>query len=37
MGPIAASRVGFKDGQYLLNPSLEELKLLRVRPSSGWH
>ena len=25
-GPIAASRVGFKDGKFLLNPSLEELK-----------
>ena len=25
-GPIAASRVGFKDGKYLLNPSQEELK-----------
>ena len=26
MGPIAASRVGYKDGKYLLNPSLEQLK-----------
>ena len=26
LGPIAASRVGYKDGKYLLNPSLEELK-----------
>ena len=25
-GPIAASRVGYKDGKYLLNPSLQELK-----------
>ena len=25
-GPIAASRVGYKDGEYILNPSLEELK-----------
>jgi polyribonucleotide nucleotidyltransferase len=25
-GPIAASRVGFKDGKYILNPSPEELK-----------
>ena len=25
-GPIAASRVGYKDGEYLLNPSVEELK-----------
>ena len=26
MGPIAASRVGYKEGKYLLNPSVEELK-----------
>ena len=26
MGPIAASRVGYKEGKYLLNPSIEELK-----------
>ena len=26
MGPIAASRVGYKNGKYLLNPSVEELK-----------
>ena len=25
-GPIAASRVGFKDGKYLLNPSAKEWK-----------
>ena len=25
-GPIGASRVGYKDGKYLLNPSIEELK-----------
>ena len=25
-GPIAASRVGYKEGKYLLNPSIEELK-----------
>ena len=25
-GPIAASRVGYKNGEFLLNPSLEELK-----------
>ena len=27
LGPIAASRVGYKDGKYLLNPSVEELKV----------
>ena len=26
LGPIAASRVGYKNGKYLLNPSVEELK-----------
>ena len=26
LGPIAASRVGYKDGKYLLNPSVNELK-----------
>ena len=25
-GPIAASRVGYRDGKYLLNPTAEELK-----------
>ena len=30
MGPIAASRVGYKDGKYLLNPSIEELKDLEL-------
>ena len=25
-GPVAASRVGFKDGKYLLNPSIKELE-----------
>jgi polyribonucleotide nucleotidyltransferase len=26
MGPIGAARVGYKDGEYILNPSLEEAK-----------
>ncbi|HCW62172.1 MAG TPA: polyribonucleotide nucleotidyltransferase, partial [Sphingobium sp.] len=26
MGPIGAARVGYKDGEYQLNPSLEEAK-----------
>jgi polyribonucleotide nucleotidyltransferase len=26
MGPIGAARVGYKDGEYLLNPSMEEVK-----------
>ena len=29
-GPIGASRVGYKDGKYLLNPSIEELKRIRI-------
>ena len=27
LGPIAASRVGYKNGEFLLNPSVEELKV----------
>ena len=26
LGPVGASRVGFKDGEYILNPTVEELK-----------
>jgi polyribonucleotide nucleotidyltransferase len=26
MGPIGAARIGYKDGEYLLNPSLDEVK-----------
>src|SRR3978361_2093438 len=26
MGPIAAARVGFKDGEYILNPTQEQMK-----------
>ena len=26
MGPIGAARVGYKDGEYILNPSLEQMK-----------
>src|SRR6201995_4687745 len=26
MGPIGAARVGFKDGEYILNPTLEQVK-----------
>ena len=26
MGPIAAARVGYKDGEYLLNPSMDQVK-----------
>ena len=30
MGPIGAARVGFKDGEYQLNPSLDEVKQGRL-------
>ena len=26
MGPIAAARVGYKDGEYILNPTLDEAR-----------
>lgn len=29
-GPIAAARVGYRDGQYVLNPSLDEVKLSKL-------
>ncbi len=32
MGPIAAARVGFKDGEYLLNPPMDEMTRLRNNP-----
>jgi polyribonucleotide nucleotidyltransferase len=32
MGPIGAARVGFKEGQYLLNPSMDEMTRLRLNP-----
>jgi polyribonucleotide nucleotidyltransferase len=34
MGPIGAARVGYKDGEYQLNPSLEECKSARSTWSS---
>ncbi len=32
MGPIGAARVGFKDGEYLLNPPMDEMTKLRLNP-----
>ncbi|MEM6593817.1 MAG: polyribonucleotide nucleotidyltransferase, partial [Pseudomonadota bacterium] len=32
MGPIAACRVGFEDGEYILNPELEDMHELRNNP-----
>ncbi|ESW60483.1 MAG: polynucleotide phosphorylase [Rhodobacter sp. CACIA14H1] len=32
MGPIGAARVGFSDGEYVLNPSVDDLQNLRNNP-----
>ena len=32
MGPIAAARVGFVDGEYILNPEVEDMDQLRTKP-----
>jgi polyribonucleotide nucleotidyltransferase len=32
MGPIAAARVGFVDGQYVLNPAMDDMTQLRLKP-----
>ncbi|MEM6738683.1 MAG: polyribonucleotide nucleotidyltransferase [Pseudomonadota bacterium] len=32
MGPIAAARVGFKDGDYVLNPEVSDMDQLRLNP-----
>ena len=32
MGPIAGCRVGFVDGQYVLNPSVDDMQNLRTNP-----
>ncbi len=32
MGPIAAARVGFVDGEYVLNPSVDDMHDLRNKP-----
>src|SRR5690606_34841388 len=32
MGPIGAARVGFVDGQYVLNPSMDDMTQLRGKP-----
>ncbi|NHB76626.1 polyribonucleotide nucleotidyltransferase [Rhodobacter calidifons] len=31
-GPIGAARVGFVDGQYVLNPSMDDMTQLRMKP-----
>jgi len=32
MGPIAGCRVGFEDGEYVLNPTVDDMNLLRNNP-----
>ena len=32
MGPIAAARVGFSDGEYVLNPAIDDMQDLRNNP-----
>jgi polyribonucleotide nucleotidyltransferase len=32
MGPIAACRVGFSDGEYILNPEIDDMQNLRTNP-----
>ncbi|MDA3888185.1 MAG: polyribonucleotide nucleotidyltransferase [Allgaiera sp.] len=32
MGPIAAARVGFVDGEYILNPEVDDMQKLRENP-----
>ena len=32
MGPIAAARIGFVDGAYILNPTIDEMHNLRLEP-----
>ena len=32
MGPIAACRVGFSDGEYILNPEIDDMQNLRLNP-----
>ena len=32
MGPIAGCRVGFEDGEYILNPTVDDMQNLRMNP-----
>jgi polyribonucleotide nucleotidyltransferase len=32
MGPIGAARVGFVDGKYVLNPAMDDMTQLRLKP-----
>ena len=37
MGPIGAARVGFIDGEYVLNPTLDQIKDVRHGPGGRRH
>ena len=32
MGPIAGARIGFEDGEYILNPTVDDMQDLRLNP-----
>ncbi len=32
MGPVAGARVGFEDGEYVLNPTIDDMQNLRLNP-----
>ena len=32
MGPVGAARVGYVDGEYVLNPEVEDMDQLRTNP-----
>ena len=36
-GPVAAARVGYEDGQYILNPTPDRLKRTQLRTGGGRH
>ena len=36
-GPVAAARVGYEDGQYILNPTADQMKTQPARPGGRRH
>jgi polyribonucleotide nucleotidyltransferase len=37
MGPIGAARVGYIDGEYVLNPTVDERSRVQARPRRRRH
>jgi polyribonucleotide nucleotidyltransferase len=37
MGPIGAARVGYINGEYVLNPTVDQMKDCRPRPRRRRH